>query len=396
MERKILHLDLDAFFCAVEEQRDPSLTDLPFAVGGQPDKRGVVSSCSYAARVYGVRSALPMAQAVRLCPDLIIVSPHFDDYRAASKSVMEILHDFTPLVEQLSIDEAFMDMTGVKASGLDVAEDIQARIRDELGLPCSIGVASNKLMAKTANNIGKASRKTGTYPNAITEVQVGKEAEFLAPLPIRELWGVGAKTAEKLRSEGINTIGQLAALPKYRLVEMFGKNGADFYERARGIDTRQVETEHTAKSVSKETTYMQDVADLDTLQRTLQMLADGVGHRLRKAGLRGDTVKIKLRWSDFTTITRQMTLQTPTDHDAEIYDAAVHLLKMHWKGTPVRLIGVGVTGFDAHQLQLWSEPAQPNPLESALDRLKSRFGDNAVGRASNLLSPDLGDDNRLE
>jgi DNA polymerase-4 len=391
--RKILHLDLDAFFCAVEEQHDPSLRGVAFAVGGQPDQRGVVASCSYAARRFGVRSALPMAQAVRLCPGLRIVSSHFDRYGQASSRVMAILHDLTPFVEQISIDEAFLDVTLLPELAGVLARRLQAAIRDQLDLPCSLGVATNKLLAKIATNRGKDSAPRGDYPNAIQIVPPGQEAAFLAPLPVRELWGVGPKTAEQLARLGIVTIGDLARRPADEMARRFGKTGAELAERARGIDERPVEPESETKSVSRETTFTRDVRDGAALKRTLRTLSDEVGHRLRKEGLRGSTIKIKLRWDDFTTLTRQTTLEQPTQHDSTIYDTAAALFEKHWpKGRPVRLIGVGVSGFEEAETQmgLWDAGAQAEQtrLESALDALKERFGDRIIRRGSDLLDSD--------
>ncbi|MBN1678941.1 MAG: DNA polymerase IV, partial [Anaerolineae bacterium] len=306
--RKILHLDLDAFFCAVEEQFDPTLKDKPFAVGGQPDERGVVASCSYAARAFGVRSALPMAQALRLCPNLIIVPARHGIYGEKSREVMAIVHDLTPLVEQLSIDEAFLDVTMLPGSAETIARALQQRINIELDLPGSLGVASNKLVAKIANTVGKArtaAERKNQPPNAIQIVPPGAEAAFLAPLPVQELWGVGPKTAERLAALGIRTIGELARWPAEDLAIRFGKHGAELAQRARGLDTREVVTEHEAKSISKETTFSRDVNDGDVLRTTLRRLADGVGWQVRKSELVGRTITLKLRWTDFTTLTRQ-------------------------------------------------------------------------------------------
>lgn len=383
--RAILHLDLDAFFCAVEEQNDPSLRGKAFAVGGRPDQRGVVASCSYAARQFGVRSAMPMSRAVRLCPNLLIISHHFEHYHQASERVMAVLHDLTPLVEQISIDEAFLDVTGLPVDVETLARQLQASIRDDLGLPCSLGVASNKLVAKIANNIGKSKARGAGPPNAITVVAPGEEAAFLAPLPAGELWGVGPKTAERLAALGMRTIGDIARWPVEDLRRRFGKHGDDLARRARGIDEGAVETERETKSVSHETTFARDVSDGDTLKQVLREQAEGVGRRLRKAELAGTTVHIKLRWADFTTLTRQTTLDHATDLDQEIYEVAMRLFDHNWPpGKAVRLIGVGVSGFQtpARQLGLWDAPPDQaaERLQAALDDLHERFGSDAVRR----------------
>lgn len=391
MPRKILHLDLDAFYCAVEENHQPHLRGQPFAVGGRPEQRGVVSSCSYAARRVGVRSAMPMSQALRLCPDLRIVSPHFDQYHAASGQVMDILHDLSPFVEQISIDEAFLDVTMLPGEAEVIARTLQRRIRDQLCLPCSLGVATNKLVAKIATNQGKARAGKNAPPNAILVVVPGEEAAFLAPLPVDELWGVGPKTAAQFVRLGIQTIGDLARCPETDLVKRFGKLGAELAQRSQGLDNRPVEPEQETKSISKEITYARDTADDSTLRRTLRHLSDGVGHRLRKDGLRGTTLKLKLRWSDFTTLSRQMTLEQPTDHDETIYQGILTLFESVWTpGTPVRLLGVGMSGFStgSHQLSLWDDPqveVEQDRLESALDGLRERFGEDIIRRGSDLM-----------
>ena len=388
MNRKILHLDLDAFFCAVEELRDPDLMGRPFAVGGSPDSRGVVASCSYAARQRGIHSAMPMSTALRLCPDLIVVPGRHRAYGETSRLVMAHLHALTPLVEQISIDEAFLDVSDLPDAAEAIARQLQAAIRDDLGLPCSLGVASNKLVAKIANDAGKAANRSARPPNAITVVPPGQEAVFLAPLPAQALWGVGLKTATRLGEWGIRTIGDLAALPEAELVRRLGVLGHELAQRSHGLDERSVVVEHETKSVSKETTFARDIADGVALQRTLRLLADGVGKELRRESLSGRTVKLKLRWSDFTTITRQATLPQPTDLDDDIAEAALRLFIQAWqKGRPVRLLGVGVSGLAGsyRQLGLWDqEGEEERRLQHVLDDLRARFGAKAVQRGSSL------------
>ncbi len=388
--RVILHIDLDAFFCAVEERANPSLRGKAFAVGGRPESRGVVSSCSYAARQFGIHSAMPMMQALRRCPDLIIVPTNFKAYGPASREVMARLNAVTPLVEQISIDEAFMDVTGHPQAGLALAQALQATINRELELPCSLGVASNKLVAKIANNIGKAEAGRGDHaPNAIKVIAPGGEAAFLAPLPIRELWGVGPKTAERLQQMGIQTIGDVARRSEAELSRLFGKSGVDLWQHARGIDDRPIETERESKSISRETTYERDIADAALLRQTLRELADGVGWRLRRSGLVGSTVRLKLRWSDFTTLTRQVSFAQPVDQDDEIFDAALDLFNKTWiRGRHVRLIGVGVSGLEEtrRQLGLFDAPAKAEDrrLQSTLDELRDRFGESIIKRGGDV------------
>ena len=392
MHRKILHLDLDAFFCAVEELDDPKLQGKPFVVGGRPETRGVVASCSYAARRYGIHSAMPMAHAVKLCPNLTIISSRYREYSKISKSVMDNAHDLTPLVEQISIDEAFLDCTDLPETGKYVARQLQTIIRERIGLPCSLGVATNKLIAKIANNFGKASSKCAGPPNAITVIPPGQEASFLAPMPVEALWGVGPKTSERLAELGITTIGTLANYPEADLVRILGKHGHDLSVRSKGVDERPIITTHEVKSISNETTFTSDLLDKESILRTLRKLSENVGKRLRRANKCGKTIKIKLRWSDFSTITRQLTLENPTNQDLLIIHAAENLFEQSWcEGKAVRLIGVGVSGFvpPIRQLTLWDElsgheTTKDNKLQNAIDNLRDRFGDKIVQRASDL------------
>ena len=388
--RKILHLDLDAFFCAVEEQLNPELRGKAIAVGGQPGERGVVASASYPARKYGVRSAMPMSQALRLCPELIIVSQTRGVYSERSRQAMAILRDTAPEVEPLSIDEAFLDVTILPDAIHKLAQRLQARINSELDLPCSLGGATNKLVAKTANTVGKARQAKDSPPNTITIVPAGEESQFMASLPIRALWGVGPKTAESLAALGMSNVGELAKWPEEALKRRLGRLGSELWYRARGIDHRPVISAGEAKSISKEVTFARDVNDRSELELTLRRLSDGVGRQARKAGLSGSTVKLKLRWTDFTTLTRQVTLDNPTDLDGEICSNATELFKKHWpEGREVRLIGVALSGFAVpnRQLGLWEDRAldrQIDDLQSALDSLKDRYGEKTIRRASDL------------
>lgn len=387
MFRAILHLDLDAFFCAVEELQSPELRGKAFAVGGRPEERGVVASCSYAARALGVHSAMPMSQALRLCPGLIVVSHSRGRYSELSQQVMERLHNISPrfanqIVEQISIDEAFVDISDMREPVAQIAGKLQKQILDELGLPCSVGVASNKLVAKIATETGKKAARGPRYPNALTVVPGGTEAEFLAPLPVSMLWGVGPKTENRLAGLGIRSIGQLAAMGEPALTALFGENGREMARHALGQDERPVLAERVTKSISQETTFARDVRDDKVLETTLKKLAAQVGKNLRHEQLAGTTVKLKLRWPDFTTLTRQMTLPIATNLGDDIYLAARDLLgKVREKGQAVRLIGVGVSnlGPPARQMELWGqENEKARKLREVLDALQEKYGEQMV------------------
>lgn len=387
MPRTILHLDLDAFFCAVEELRAPSLRGRPFAVGGKPDERGVVASCSYAARAMGARSAMPMSQALRLCRDLLIVPPHRAAYEEMSGQVMERLRNLSPLVEQISIDEAFLDISDIQRLAAETARKLQAQIMDELRLPCSVGVASNKLVAKIATEVGKKAARGPDYPRALTIVPAGEEDAFLAPLPVSMLWGVGPKTEQRLASLGIHTIGQLAAWDERELAARFGAHGREMARHARGIDERPVVTEHAVKSISQETTFARDVSDDKTIEHTIKELSAEVGKHLRREHLAASTVKLKLRWPDFSTLTRQSALPNPTDLDEEIYAAALALLrKVRAPGQSVRLVGVGLSGLGqpVRQIPLWGGTGdeKARKLHCVLDELQEKYGGNVIKKGS--------------
>jgi DNA polymerase IV len=389
MPRTILHIDLDAFYCSVEETRNPDLRGKAFAVGGKPEERGVVASCSYAARRMGVRSAMPMGKALRLSPGLIIVSSRHSLYSEVSQQVMERLHDLTSRVEQISIDEAFLDISAIPESLEIIAHKLQARIRDELQLPCSIGIASNKLVAKIATEVGKslALREIKAMgevkpPNALTVVPFGEEAAFLFPLPADMLWGVGPKTSARLTELGIRTIGDIAKWPESEMIRLFGENGRDLARHSKGIDDRPITTERETKSISQEITFSRDVRDDKLLEKTVREQSAEVARQLRKNDLAGSTVKLKIRWPDFTTLTRQISFNHRTDQEGEIANAALDLLKSVRKpNQAVRLIGVGVTGIGQpiRQLGLWDmEDEKSRKLQEAVDELREKYGKNII------------------
>ncbi len=390
--RTIIHLDLDAFFCAVEELRDASLRGKAFAVGGSPEGRGVVASCSYPARKFGIRSAMPMARALRLCPELIIVRHHFRDYVEMSNKVMEVLSGVSETLQPISIDEAFVDISSLPGEAMTIARNLQTAIRDQLQLHCSLGIASNKLVAKVATEVGKGSVRTGAYPNAIQQVPPGEEAAFLAPLPCEALWGVGPKSAERLAEVGLRTIGQIATHPLRELQRLFGaQGGQDLQRRAQGIDNSPVHISHETKSISQEETFARDTDDRPLLEGLIRSQAENIARRLKRKELYGSTVKIKLRWPDFTTITRQSSLPQASDDARLIETAALQLFHQNWRpGHKLRLLGVGVSrlGPPSRQLGLWDwnpkEAAKQERLEAAIRALQAQYGDVAIQRGSEL------------
>ena len=355
--RHILHADLDAFYASVEQLDNPELRGKPVLVGGRPEDRGVVATASYEARVFGVHSAMPMKSAVRRCPQGVIVRPRFARYKEISNQVMEIFYDLTGLIEPLSLDEAYLDVTAAVDAGkppLAVALDLKQRVHQDTGLILSVGVATNKSVAKIASDLNK--------PDGLVVVPPGEEPEFLAPLPVGKLYGIGPKTAKHLESQGIDTIGQLAAQPLAWFARNFGQRATAVRAKALGEDREPVYTERETKSVSAENTFSSDLSEPDRLREELSRLASSVAHHLDSKGLQGKTVTLKARLADFTTFTRQVTLPSPTASERTILDHAWRLLSLELKpDRSFRLLGVGVSSFhQAPQLQLplFGEPDQ--------------------------------------
>lgn len=372
MERKIIHIDLDAFFCSVEELNNPELRGKPFAVGGKPDQRGVIASCTYAARRFGIHSAMPSSRAIRLCPELIILSSRHSKYSNYSRKVMAILAEFSSIIQQISIDEAFIDVSESQKEVKQIAIEIQTKINNTLNLPCSLGVATNKLVSKIANDVGKLKNQNKTPPNTITIVTPGKEREFLEPLPVEMLWGVGPSTGKKLKNIGVITIGDLANVKTESLTKLFGKVGYSLSVRAKGIDETPVYSKREIKSISRETTFRNDIKDTMHLINTLQKLSHDVAERAKHSRKIGFTVKIKLRWSDFTTITRQKRLTTPTnEYDKIFLEASILLRDNLVKGKTVRLIGVGISSLISidKNIQLSFIDSKMNIKNSSLERI---------------------------
>jgi DNA polymerase-4 len=377
--RTILHVDLDAFFAAVEQRDHPELRGKPVVVGiGGSSDRGVVSAASYEARVFGVHSAMPIRTARRLCPTCVFVPVDGAKYSQVSREVMAILRRFTPLVEPVSIDEAFLDVTASRAlfgDGETIARAIKGAIRDELQLTASVGVAATKLVAKIGSDLRK--------PDGLVVVAPGDEAAFLAPLPISRLWGVGPSTAAALRDFKVVTIGDLAALERSALVRRFGAHGASLVDRAHGRDADPVSDPDSAKSIGHEHTFDEDTSDPEVLERTLLAMAEGVSGRLRDAGLKASTVAVKVRDSGFNTLTRQRTLAEPTDMTEPIWRAAVELARPEMRGKKIRLVGVTASKIgDREQLGLFDAlDDRQHRVVRAADELRHRFGTRAVTRA---------------
>jgi DNA polymerase IV len=377
--RTILHVDLDAFFASVEQRDHPELRGKPVAVGmGGVNDRGVVSAASYEARKFGVHSAMPIRTAKRLCPDCIFVPVNGAQYQRVSREVMAILRRFTPLVEPVSIDEAFLDVTASRelfGDGPTIARAIKDAVRRELELTISVGVATTKLVAKIGSDLRK--------PDGLVVVPAGEEAAFLDPLPISRLWGVGPQTASVLKDFRVTTIGDLARMDRASLVRRFGQHGASLVDRAHGIDPDPVDNPDAAKSISHEHTFEVDTSDPEVLERTMLAMAEGVSGRLRDAGVKASTVTVKVRDASFRTVTRQKTLPEPTDLTEPIWRAALELARPETRGKRIRLIGVATSGFgDRQQLGLFEavDPRQRRATEAA-DELRRRFGPRAVTRA---------------
>jgi DNA polymerase-4 len=390
MNRTILHTDMDAFYAAIEQRDRPELLGKPVIVGSDPKEgkgRGIVTTCSYEARKFGVHSAQPISHAWRLCPRGIYVRPDMAKYARVSASVMNILMEFTDQVEQVSIDEAFMDVTGsigLFGPGPEIARKIKARIRRDLHLTASVGVAANKFVAKVASDLEK--------PDGLVVVEPGGEAAFLAPLPIGRLWGVGRKTEARLRNLGCARIGQIAQIERSRLGAILGKNGEHLCQLARGIDDRPVVPEEGCKSIGHETTFDQDTKDADLIHDTLLELAENVARRLRASGVRARTIGIKFRDADFTTVTRRTSLAEPVDTAEKVFPIALRLMSpLVRSGKPVRLIGVYGSNLEmaaeSEQLALFAPPRRKDRLlAAALDDIVRRYGRGAISRAA-LVEP---------
>ncbi len=377
---------MDAFYASVEQRDRPELLGRPVIVGADPGGRGVVAAASYEARRFGVHSAMPIGQAKRRCPNAVFLPVNIAKYAEVSAEIMAILGGYSPVVEPLSLDEAFLDASGTErlfGPPIEIARTIKRHVREDVGLTASAGVAPNKLLAKIASALKK--------PDGLVEVGIGEEESFLRGLPISRLWGVGKATETELRGMGIETIGRLAATPRELLERRFGKNGLLLHDLAHGRDPRPVEPFGRSKSVGAEETFQEDQRDSDRLRRTLLAQAGRVARELRETGCVGRTVTLKLRFAGFRTITRSHTA-APTQDDLEIYGRAVTLLDRVGPSEPVRLIGLSVSGIEDNgirQLGLFGErAARGERLARAVDRLATRFGERALVRAALLERPE--------
>jgi DNA polymerase IV len=389
LARTIFHVDMDAFFVSVEELFDPSLKGKPVVVGGQRNDRGVVSAASYAARKFGVHSAMPLRTAAKLCPQAIFVNGHPERYRECSEKVFHVLTAFSPQVEMASIDEAYLDMTGttrLHGPPLKAAHKLHQRMKEETLLNCSVGIGSSRLIAKVSSAQAK--------PNGVLCIIPGQEAKFLAPLDVREIPGVGKVMESHLHALGIRKVGDLARLEDSELEKRFGKWGLALAGKARGEDAggwfdAEVGEHAEAKSISHEHTYNEDTADARQLEATLMRLSELVGRRLREAGFSARTIQLKLRYKDFTTITRARSRPQPTQLDNEIFEEVRALFRKNWKqGTQVRLLGVQTSSFETQSEQMnLLESGEQRRWKSALaavDHLRDRFGEASVSLASGM------------
>ena len=381
----LIHVDMDAFYASVEERENPSLRGRPLVVGGRPERRGVVSAANYAARAYGIRSAMPMAHAVRLCRDLLILPVRMSMYADVSRQIREMFHRYTPLVEPLSLDEAFLDTrasTRLHGPPAQVAQTIRQAIGHELGLVASVGVAPNKFLAKLASDHDK--------PDGFTVVEPDAVQAFLDPMPVERLWGVGAATLARLHALDIHCIRDERQADEAQLEQIMGVGGSRLYRLAHGLDDRPVRPEHESKSISHETTFAEDVTDQDVLDSVLMELTESVCERLRGAGLEGRTITLKLRDATFRTTTASRSLPARTQSTGAVWRVARSLLGERYRpASPVRLIGIGVSRFDADgggQIDLFAEPASRREatVDALTDRIRSRFGRGAIGRGTRL------------
>jgi len=386
MARCIFHIDLDAFFVSVEQALNPQLKGKPVIVGGDPESRGVVASASYEARPFSIHAGMPSSKARRLCPQAIFIRSHFSLYKDASAKFMEILGDFSPYIEPLGLDEAYLDVTGCEepyGSPRQLALAIKERTYKELNITASVGIATCKVVAKIASDLCK--------PDGLLEIAPGEEQAFLNPLPVAKLPGVGKKTEQPLKEMGVTTIGELASLPLDTIKRQFGATGAVIHSYARGIDDREVEAPGEAKSISQQLTFASDTLDRNFLEANLHNLCQEVCQELRSQNKRAKCVAIRLRYSDFKTITRQVILKEASDVTQVIFAAAQQLLSkaLAQQGKPIRLIGIRISSLvgEGKQLPMFdSGTEKPERLDKAIDKIRSKYGSTAIKTGNGIFS----------
>jgi len=387
----ILHIDMDAFYASVEQRDDPSLLGKPVVVGGSAEGRGVVAASSYEARKYGIYSAMSARRAKQLCPHAVFIRPRIDHYAAVSQQIRQILEEFTPLIEPLSLDEAFLDVAGSESllgSAVEIGQQIRMRVRERLHLTASIGIAPNKFLAKIASDLEK--------PNGFVVVASDQIQSFLDPLPVGRIWGVGKVTEQTFKRFAITTIGQLRQLSRESLNDLFGSFGEHYWLLSHGIDNRPVVTDREAKSISNETTFSEDIRDIEDVKAWLITLVEQVARRLRNHDRTGRTIDLKIRFSDFKTLTRSLTLSTSTNITSELLEAGIELLcnRLPKDHLPIRLIGFGVSQLDQPgmvQLQLFDEAEreQQRSLDKVADQIAKKFGKHALHRAAGIKKPNI-------
>ncbi len=380
--RAVIHVDMDAFYASVEVLDDPSLAGKPVIVGGTPEGRGVVSAASYEARRFGVRSAMSAYRAVKLCPDGVFIKPRMSRYVEVSRRIFIIFEEYTPLVEPLSLDEAFLDVTGSRrlfGSAVEIGSALKSRIKNEIGLVASVGIAPNKFLAKLASDLEK--------PDGFVVITQEEAEGRLAPLPVSRLWGVGEKSQQVLAGLGVKTIGDIIRTPKERLESCVGSYAGRLQELARGIDDRPVVVGHDAKSIGAETTFPEDITDGDELNGHMDRLVERVARRLRKKGLLASTINLKARFKDFTTVTRAVTLVKPTNRTQTIRDAARDLLerRLDRRGRALRLVGVSASNLvpeKAEQTGLFGDgqDEKKKRVDRLMDDLQEKYGSDVIRR----------------
>jgi DNA polymerase-4 len=383
LNRCILHLDMDAFYASVEQYDQPHLRGRPVVVGGHR-QRGVVCAASYEARAFGVHSAMPMARAVQLCPQAVVLPVRMQRYREVSREIFSIFAQFTDQIEPLSVDEAFLDVTGSRAlfgSGVEIAQEIRRRVRVETGLAVSAGIATNKFLAKMASEAAK--------PDGLKEITPGEVDDFLLSLPVSALWGVGRTAEEKLAAYGISTVAGLRTLSLEALRKHFGKNGARLYELCRGVDSRPVRSDEESKSIGHEDTFEFDLLDPEEIRRALLSLSERVASRLRRKELQGSRVTLKVKYTDFTTITKSKTLNIGISNGSVIFQQATELMEKTDSSRPIRLLGITLSTLDplgSGQSDLFDDKNRKRlcRLDQAVDKLQRKYGENGVRKGSLL------------